>query len=508
MKKKILFLSFMGVALLQHIAHAQIDLVYDLDPTGNSVPATLTEFQGKLYFSAATAAEGRELYSYDGVHPPVLVTDFNPGSDDGINPIGNYAVIGSTMYLTADNGTTGMELYKFDGTNITLVADIATGSGSSEPFDFTVHDGILYFSASTSTFGRELYKYTPATNSLVRISDIISGSDDSVFPQYFTAKDGYGIIDNKLLFKSATPSGDNTISVYDIATNSITLLGLFPINPTDLYFFPGKSFTMYNGEIYFTAVETISGITNGYLYKYDGEDVVRLTEYESSTEWEVVIQIIGVYNNKIYVAGASSEAGDDIELYAYDPATESLELVYNINSSDHSKPCNGIVYNGLLYFTADDGTHGTELWSTDGTTTELVMDINPDLSYSPVMFLTVFKGKLYMTAGNAENGYELFVLETDDPAGIRNINFDGTVTLYPNPTDDVVNLSIDAPKAEPVQFNLYDMTGRQLLSEEIQLKGGKQTFQFDIEHLSNGSYFYQINNSDGVAYKSGKLIKQ
>ncbi len=508
MKKKTLLFSFMGVVLLQHIGNAQIDLVYDLDPTGNSVPATLTEFQDKLYFSASTPANGRELYSYDGEHPPVLVTDFNPGSDDGIFPVGNYAVIGSTMYLTADNGTTGMELYKFDGTDITLVADIATGSGSSQPTDFTVYNGILYFSAETSSYGRELYKYTPATNSLIRISDIITGSDNSVFPLYFTAKDSYGIIDNKLMFKSVDPSGGNTISVYDIATNSITFLGLSPFNPTDLFFFPGKSFPVYNGEIYFVALETISGSTELYLFKYNGEEVVRLTEVISATEWEVVVQIIGVYDNKIYVAGGNSETGDDAELFVYDPATESLELVYNINPSSYSSPCNGIVYNGLLHFTADDGTNGVELWATDGTTTELVMDLNPDMSYSPVMFLTVFKGKLYMTAGNAENGYELFVLETDDPSGIRNINFDGTVKLYPNPSDEYVNLSIDASKAEQVKFRIYDINGRLLLSEALQLNGGEQTFRFDTEHLSSGSYFYQISNSDGATYQSGKLIKQ
>ena len=30
-----------------------------------------------------------------------------------------------------------------------------------------------------------------------------------------------------------------------------------------------------------------------------------------------------------------------------------------------------------LYFAGNDGTHGYELWTTDGTTTSMMLDINP-----------------------------------------------------------------------------------------------------------------------------------
>ena len=46
--------------------------------------------------------------------------------------------------------------------------------------------------------------------------------------------------------------------------------------------------------------------------------------------------------------------------------------------------------NGVLYFTADDGRHGLELWRTDGTPggTRLVCDINPGSAGSGPQFLT------------------------------------------------------------------------------------------------------------------------
>src|SRR5690606_31199527 len=114
---------------------------------------------------------------------------------------------------------------------------------------------------------------------------------------------------------------------------------------------------------------------------------------------------------------------------------------------------------------------------------------------------------LFFDAVYNSNGRELWKLTTPS-ADIAQVAYEGEMSLYPNPAEDYVNLSIDAPKAEQVQFNLYDMTGRQLLSKDLQLNGGKEIFEFDTEQLSSGSYFYQINNSEGAAYKSGKIIFQ
>src|SRR5204862_8098310 len=66
--------------------------------------------------------------------------------------------------------------------------------------------------------------------------------------------------------------------------------------------------------------------------------------------------------------------------------------------------------NGTLFFAGNDGTHGQELWRSNGTTagTAMVLDIQPGTPSSSPALLTNVNGTLFFTAFTDTTGFELW----------------------------------------------------------------------------------------------------
>lgn len=289
-----------------------------------------------------------------------------------------------------------------------LIADINRGESSSVPTDLTVYDGLLYFSADNGIRGRELW-YFDATNHEADLAvDILAdgGSNPSdliVYDErlFFTAEDG---IDSR-----------NQLWAYDSMTGEATHIAV--INPF-------QEFVVYNDKLFFAA----------------GDGAASLAYYDASTNEVASVGAsstflgpgdIIVYDDRLFFRAYDSNMAVDWELWSYNDATGTAEMVTDINPSGDSYPSGLTVYGECLYFGARENGSNEELWRHCANTgeTKLVADIAPgDFFGSLPRNLTVYDDRLFFSAtpdfiGDAE-------LWAYDAASVEASQIQDTLDVY------------------------------------------------------------------------------
>lgn len=119
-------------------------------------------FNGKLFMTADDGSTGNELWITNGtIDGTVMVKDINPDAPSGLSfsDFGFYTQSG--FYFSADNGSEGLELWKSDGSTggTSIVKDINPGTEGSFDHFVTFLNGHLYFTADENGDGKtELFK--------------------------------------------------------------------------------------------------------------------------------------------------------------------------------------------------------------------------------------------------------------------------------------------------------------------------------------------------------------
>jgi ELWxxDGT repeat protein len=440
-------------------------IVADIVPgSAGSNPAHYVVMNNTLYFAANDGVHGAELYKSDGTAAgTVLVKDINSGSGDS-NPT-DLTPVGSTLYFSADDGVHGLELWKTDGSaaGTVLVKDINPGSGSSTPGAMADIKGTLFFSANDGVHGPELWKGNGTAAGTVLVKDINSGSGGSG-PAWLTNVNGVAFFsaddakNGRELWKSdGTPNGTKLVAdifpgdIYIYHTCLFDCFGKDKAQRIDLgTASSGPSWlTNVNGTLFFVAADTqdLGGGGIPYLYKSDGTsggtrrvaDVVAGNSLlnvngtvffsggsyglwksdGTATGTVLVTSSVQPGGRFASVNGTVFFDGDGFggnELWKSDGTAAGTVLVKDIYPGishdvfNDSSPSGLTNVNGLLYFSADDGLSGRELWQSDGTDagTVMVQDVNPGSAASDPQDLVAMNNKLYFSADDGDHGRELW----------------------------------------------------------------------------------------------------
>lgn len=288
-----------------------------------------------LYFAARDATHGQELWRTDGIEAnTTMVCDIRSG---GLGSYPNFmTVLNGNLIFAADDGVNGTELWKFSGESgeCSLLKDLYP-SASGYPTDMMTYGNKVFFSAQDGVHGTELWTTDGTTAGTSMVKDINVGADNSGASDFTAWK-----LDRWIVF-GATDSdngrelwrSDGTESGTVMIENLDGAVGSWP-----------RDMVLFQGEIFFSAVDDNSG-------EGPGRELFKTT---------------GLNN---------------------------IELVKDIragNLSSTPKYMTPVVDH--IFFEANDGATGEELWMSDGTAegTALVQDICPDTcgsspGYSPML---------------------------------------------------------------------------------------------------------------------------
>ncbi len=432
------------------------------------------QFGNKYIFAGQTATSGEEPWVCDGTAAGTFqLKDIYPGLTSSVSWTGgnisgydkrcNFVVYNGKVCFIARNAAS-FQIWKTDGTTAgTSILVNYTGTNITID-DFSsrlaVANNYLYFFADETNYGIELH-YTDGTVANTFTLNLVSGSGGADVPN----------VEERILASNSTTvffSYDTWSNLGACNATTAVDLGIPPPNYGDPwvslggYMYAdmnnGTGLLKTNGTLAGTSILNAGGVlkhaeyltlvgSTMYFYGYT-LGISGLWKSDGTAAGTVALPAVNLAmtpgglgsdpDNFVQVGSTMFFTADNgtagTELWKTDGTTGGTTLVKDISPGSSSSYISQMMnWNNVLYFSASDGTNGEELWRSDGTTngTYMVKDIYSGSSSSSPMQFVPFNGVLYFVASVGTSGYEL--MKTDGTSGgtvmVKDINPSGS-SLY------------------------------------------------------------------------------
>jgi ELWxxDGT repeat protein len=373
------------------------------DRTGE--PQQLVAAGGTMFFwRQGDGTTPYHLWRTDGTAAgTLLLHDFDTLGDQHQGPPPPPAPLGSRIFFSVPGDGGGTALWSSDGTQGGTQPAVELTDLSSPLENLTAVGGRLFFAAAagpSEQYQGRLYVSdgTPAGTTVV-----LAGAFDVTAAMQFTAAGStvFFVLTRDRAARELWTT-DGTVAGTSFVTSLFVGEGFDP-QPSDL--------TAFGGALYFfTSTATGRG-----LYRSDGSrtGLVQLHSFtaDAADPGTTPSHSLTVFGDRLCFVADDGVHGR--ELWTSDGTAAGTSMLLDIYPGPLSSgPSWLTVAGGRLWFSADDGVHGIELWRTDGTAagTGLVQDIasGPDSSYPDQ--LTAAGNLLYFTADDGASGRELWAL--------------------------------------------------------------------------------------------------
>ncbi|AXG72247.1 ELWxxDGT repeat protein [Kordia sp. SMS9] len=386
-------------------------MVKDINTNNSSIDAgnQFLILNNNFYFYATDGINGLELWKSDGTETgTVMVKNIRASVGSSAFRL-KGSVLNNLLIFEANDGINGLELWKSDGTEAgtSMISNIngVSASSISGSSRYITYNNEVYFLANDNTHGIEIWKTDGTEVGTTLLKDINPGNL-SVWIEKFHVDE----VNNKLLFFT-TSTNTSVRTLWGSDGSSAGTFQLSTVRDTNSSgieenFISINNMTILTGEndVYGNELWSTDGTIGGTSFFAD-------MNYSDSSFPSKFTDI----NGNLFFRARGVESGN--QLFKSDGTVSGTQLVKDINPGgnciDDLSEMKEI--NGTLFFSAINGVNGYELWKSDGTEsgTVMVKDINPGSQSSMRNFndkqpFTVINDILYFYANDGVNGFELW----------------------------------------------------------------------------------------------------
>lgn len=107
-------------------------------------------------------------------------------------------------------------------------------------------------------------------------------------------------------------------------------------------------------------------------------------------------------------------------------------------------------------------------------------------------------GTYTVTVTDSKGCVQTSTVTVTSTVGVTEIE-NGSFTLFPNPSQGMVTLSMEGIATGDISMEIIDVTGKTVFTQNVLFDGNKTNYNLDLSSLENGTYLINISMQEGTA---------